>query len=253
MSNKFKVDVIGCGNAYDSEHTNASIMVRENGFHLLIDCGPTVPAKIFSAGFSPESIDTIYLTHTHPDHCLGLTTLLNWMNAKKRRRPLTIIAQKAQWFMVDMLVSFAHWPQSSLDFDIKRQSTKSTAVIGPWAVKISPTRHAVSNLSLHLTTASGHQLFYSGDGLLSADGEQLAEKSNWVFLECETLTHHPSHGSWQDIACLSRKPDSHWYLYHIDPKYRHSLNNLISEVNNLSLAKEGEILDIDSKGNNNVA
>ncbi|MCG8708751.1 ribonuclease Z [Brenneria sp. 4F2] len=246
MQHKLQLKVIGCGNAYDGQHTNASIMVSEHDYQLLVDCGPTVPATLFNAELNPESLDAIYLTHAHPDHCLGLTTLLNWMDAGRRKRPLTLIAQQAQWAVIEPLIHFAHWPLPTSGFVIHRQNTESTTAVGPWTVRTSSTRHAIANLSLHLTAANGHQLFYSGDGLLSSEGRMLASQSDWVFLECEMLAHHPSHGSWQDIALLSRKPGSCWRLYHVAPALRASLNASTADISGVSLAEDGETLGVES-------
>ena len=240
----FQVEVIGCGDAYDSQHTNASVLISEGEVDLLVDCGPTVPSALFAREMAAEQIDFIYLTHAHPDHCLGLTTLLNWMDSKQRNKPLTIIAPKSQWAVIEPLISFAYWPKSSLGFDIHRQDSERSFSLGPWQAKTSKTRHAVPNLSLHLSNEQGAQLFYSGDGLLSPAGEALAANSDCVFVECETLTHHPSHGSWEDIQPLERKPSSQWWLYHIDPSVRASLSELTDGIEGISLAKESAILSI---------
>lgn len=241
---EFQVEVIGCGDAYDGHHINASVLIKEAGMNLLVDCGPTVPAALFARQIEAEQIDVIYLTHAHPDHCLGLTTLLNWMEAQQRKQPLTIICQKSQWPVIEPLIDFASWPQSSLGFEIHRQDTERTFQLGPWQAQTSKTRHAVPNLSLHLTNQQGAQLFYSGDGLLTPAGEKLAATSDCVFVECETLTHHHSHGSWEDISPLERKPASQWWLYHIAPSVRASLSELTDDIEGLSLAKESAILSI---------
>lgn len=248
MAWDFQIEVIGCGDAYDSQRTNASVLIEENEFTLLIDCGPTVPAVLFNK-FDSEYLDAIYITHSHPDHCLGLTSLLNWMNAKGRQRPLVIVAQKTQWPVIDPLVAFSHWPESSLGFPLKRQATESTNKIGPWWMKTAPTHHTVANLSVHLTSDCGHAIFYSGDGLVSAEGAQLAEQSEWVFLECETIDAHSSHGSWQEIRRLRRRANSQWRLYHIDPLCRSHLSELVAGVENLALAEDGERLSLEGTTN----
>lgn len=248
MPRDFQLEVIGCGNAYDGEHTNASVLVTEGGYQLLIDCGPTVPAALFAQGRDPHGIDAVYLTHAHPDHCLGLTALLNWMAANGRRRPLALIAQHAQWRVIAPLIDYAFWPQATGGFPLVQQDSETVASLGPWALQTSLTRHAVPNRSLHVTTAGGHQLFYSGDGLLSPAGEWLAAQSDWVFLECEVLDHHPSHGSWQAIAPVARKPGSQWRLYHISPHCRPELRARTAGIAGLALAQEGETLAVASIG-----
>lgn len=245
MQPSFQITVVGTGDAYDSERTNASILVEEFGYQLLVDCGPSVPQALFGK-MQVEDLDAIYLTHTHPDHCLGLTSLLNWMDSYQRKRPLTIIAQRAQWALLTPLLAFAHWPKSHLGFDIIRQNSEDIQCIGDWKVQTALTQHSVSNRSLHLTASSGRSLFYSGDGEISSQGEQLAAQSDWVFLECETLSSHPSHGSWESLQQrfqrLVPKPDSQWRLYHIEPRYRDILSLHIAAYPFLQLAQQGEHL-----------
>lgn len=253
MPHKFQAEVIGCGDAYDSRHTNASLLIQEKNYQLLIDCGPTVPAALLGRNTDPEALDAVYLTHAHPDHCLGLTTLINWMDARQRQRPLTIIVQQAQESLLQPLISFACWPQKKIGFAVHCQDTESVTTLGEWRVTTPKTRHAVANRSLHISNCDNHQLFYSGDGQLSAAGEQLAAQSDWVFLECETLCHHHSHGSWQDIARLPRKVGSEWRLYHIDPAIRSRLAGLLVTQENLSLAEEKETFYLSADGVSHVA
>ncbi|MPW29081.1 MBL fold metallo-hydrolase [Agarivorans sp. B2Z047] len=242
MPHKFSAEVIGCGDAYDGQHTNASLLLKQDCFSLLIDCGPSVPKALFAKQITPEQIDAVYVTHSHPDHCLGLTSLINWMDAQGRKKPIYIIAQQSQWAVLKPLIEFAYWPHSQLGFQVIWQDSATTSTIGPWSIKTAATRHAVSNLSLQLSNTDQHRLFYSGDGLLSEQGEQLAAQSDWVFLECETLEHHSSHGSWQDIKDLPRKANSLWRLYHIDPSVRARLAKLVQTTANIRLAEEGTVL-----------
>ncbi|WP_413113965.1 MBL fold metallo-hydrolase [Thaumasiovibrio sp. DFM-14] len=257
------LNMLGCGDAYDSENTNASMLVTQDNFTLLIDCGPTVPQAFFAeviagctdkhvdeAGahkpcMNEDTIDAIYLTHAHPDHCLGLTTLINWMNAKGRTKPLAIIGQATQWSVFESLLLFASWPQASLSFECKWMDSLTITDIGPWSAQTSPTLHAVSNLSLYLSN-DRHAFFYSGDGRLTSEGEALAIQADIVFLECEYLLSHESHGAWQDICRLPLLTKTHCFLYHIDPQCRAKLKLQCQSKPNISVANDGLRLSLAS-------
>lgn len=258
-----RLNMLGCGDAYDSDHTNASLLVSEGDFTLLIDCGPTVPRAIFSmAGkysttdenhsnadnshrMDEHRIDAIYLTHAHPDHCLGLTTLVNWMNAKGRNTPLTIIGQQSQWEIFSQLIHFAHWPEERLSFDIHFIDVLEITHIGPWSVKTAPTFHAVSNRSLYIEN-SHCALFYSGDGKLGDEGEKLAIAADVAFIECESVFSHESHGSWEDVRHLPFTTRNHCFLYHVDPNCRAELNTLCQQHPQIALAQDGLTLSLNA-------
>ena len=223
-----QIDLIGCGDAYDGARTNAALLVREAGFSLLIDCGPTVPAALFRRQLAHEALDALYLTHNHPDHILGVTTLLNWMASQRRHRPLTLICQPAQRARLQQLVEHAHWPEPSLPFALHWCLVEHELTLGPWQWRFYPTHHAVANHSVALTGSSG-RLFYSGDGVLSAAGAAAAAQADMLFLECEYLAKHPSHGSWHDCQKLMRKADSLGVLYHLDPACRAELSSRLAD------------------------
>lgn len=222
-----QLELIGSGDAYDGSRTNAALLVSAAHFTLLIDCGPTVPAALFRRGGKAEELDAIYLTHNHPDHVLGLTTLLNWMASQGRRKPLQLLCQLEQRARLLQLVAHAHWPEPELPFALHWRHADAALPLGPWQADFYPTHHAVPNHSLLLTGAGG-RLFYSGDGALSVEGEAAAASADLLFLECEYLAPHPSHGSWHACQQLARKPGSLAVLYHLDPACRMALGHALA-------------------------
>lgn len=241
MPHNMIINTLGVGDAYDGENTNASVLVRQDNYTLLVDCGPTVPAALFRENISSNELDAIYITHTHPDHCLGLTTILNWMNSKLRTRPIKIIVQQEQKAILVPLVKLAHWPIERLKYDIEWCSSETISSLGPWDVQTAPTQHAVSNLSLHLRNNQGCQFFYSGDGKLYSKSLELASQSNLVFVECETIDPHVSHGSWSQLSEIAINSGSQWKLYHIDPTVRTLLSSLLSHRPGIEVVKEGDV------------
>ncbi|HUC93833.1 MAG TPA: MBL fold metallo-hydrolase [Paenibacillus sp.] len=53
-----------------------SMAVKKDGRLYLIDCGGPVCMLLQQMGEDPRNIDTVFLTHWHPDHVSGLTMLL---------------------------------------------------------------------------------------------------------------------------------------------------------------------------------
>jgi ribonuclease BN (tRNA processing enzyme) len=60
-----------------------------------------------------NDIDVIYFTHVHPDHCSGLTALLNYWKSFSRQKPLVIYSQPQQRPVLMQLAALANWPQTT--------------------------------------------------------------------------------------------------------------------------------------------
>ncbi|MDP5254994.1 MULTISPECIES: MBL fold metallo-hydrolase [unclassified Vibrio] len=234
------VDTIGVGNAYDGHRTNASLLIKKDDYQLLIDCGPSVPAAIFRRNMSVEEIDAIYITHTHPDHCAGLSTLLNWFDSYQRQSPLILYVQQQQQAIIEPLIQHAHWPKPVLGYSINMISSDALDLIGPWQVQTVKTVHSVSNLGLYIKDNTGAQLLYSGDGILSSEGEKLASICDWVWVECDDLIPKSGHGAWCSIEKLKKKSGSEWRLYHANPLRRAELEAIVAEHKGVQLASENE-------------
>nr|MDK7876619.1 MBL fold metallo-hydrolase [Streptococcus agalactiae] len=89
-----KIDVLGCGSAFScTQNTSALRVIDADNKQWLIDCGPTVPRALWQRGGEVNDIDAIYFTHVHPDHCTGLTALLNHWKSYSRQKPVIIYCQ----------------------------------------------------------------------------------------------------------------------------------------------------------------
>ncbi len=53
-----------------------STLLVVDGTTYLIDCGVGAVRRIVEAGFEPQTIRTIFITHHHPDHDLGLASIM---------------------------------------------------------------------------------------------------------------------------------------------------------------------------------
>ncbi|KAA8996161.1 ribonuclease Z [Affinibrenneria salicis] len=235
-----EMEILGSGEAYDSLRVNASVLLDEAHFRLLIDCGPGVPQALWRRQLAPDEIDAIFFTHCHPDHALGLTSLLNWQESLGRRAPLHIIAPRRQLEVLRQLAHYAFWPAGKPCFTIGWQASERLTRLGPWQCRLAPTRHSLPNSSLLLSGSAG-SLLYSGDGRLSPAGAALLLQADMALIECFSVDDDaPYHGCWSSIRDLARKPGAPLGLYHIQQQQRSRLQQAIADSAGVFLPEQGD-------------
>lgn len=77
------------GQAVASRNPSA-LLVEAPDTTLLIDAGDGVVRQMLKIGLDPGRIDTVCISHTHPDHAGGLPFLLQQMILMNRQSPLEI-------------------------------------------------------------------------------------------------------------------------------------------------------------------
>lgn len=181
-------------------------MIDADNKQWLIDCGPTVPRALWQRGGEVNDIDAIYFTHVHPDHCTGLTALLNHWKSYSRQKPVIIYCQPAQQPVLMQLAALANWPQADLGFTIDWQECREAWTWQDWQIRTAPTQHELSNRAIRITIA-GQTLFYSGDGRPTADSIALMAGAGLAFQECASvaaLDDDASHGDFPSCLMLFR-------------------------------------------------
>jgi len=84
------VAFLGTGGAVPSARRNtASVLVARGGERLLFDCGEGTQRQM-QRSLGLVQVDSIFFTHFHADHFLGLPGLLKTYDLTEREKPLTI-------------------------------------------------------------------------------------------------------------------------------------------------------------------
>jgi len=76
-----KIEVLGVGNLFTPHITNTSFLLSDDPTRygdkkFLIDCGYNVFQKLVAGNYDIKNIDTVIITHTHPDHVGSLGALI---------------------------------------------------------------------------------------------------------------------------------------------------------------------------------
>jgi len=85
------VRFFGSGDSFgDGGRFQACILVEHDGHRVLLDCGASSLVAMKKAGFDPNTIDAVFVTHFHGDHAGGIPYLVLDGQFRKRGRALLI-------------------------------------------------------------------------------------------------------------------------------------------------------------------
>jgi ribonuclease Z len=90
-SDEMRVTLLGTGTPLpNAERFGSAILVEVVGKKLLFDCGRGVVVRLTQAGVNPKDMDSLFLTHLHSDHVMGIPDL--WLTGwfLGRTKPLPI-------------------------------------------------------------------------------------------------------------------------------------------------------------------
>jgi len=85
-----KIKFTGTGSGRTSQQRYHTSFLLETGHRLLVDAGDGISKALQFSNINYSDIDSIIITHFHPDHVGGLPMLLNQMKMQNRKRPLSI-------------------------------------------------------------------------------------------------------------------------------------------------------------------
>ena len=194
-----KVVFLGVGEAFDESLANTSCLVQVCGSNLMLDCGYSVPQRLWSfAGYKPDLLDGIFLSHDHHDHTGGLSSVLARMWEEGRTKLLTIFCQQSfkDWFR-EMMEHKYRGLMSRFKYEIKLKVITGYASMRPWhedlLFSFEPTVHCAPSSSAISISDGVSTMAYTGDGKPQVDTDfyqglnfLVAEAYNYDF---ETFGH----------------------------------------------------------------
>jgi ribonuclease BN (tRNA processing enzyme) len=83
-----RITFLGTGSGSTTpRRAGTSILLQAGDDGLLLDCGPRSFDRMVDLGISPTVVDSVLLSHLHPDHTLGLPTLIQAMSFPHGKLP----------------------------------------------------------------------------------------------------------------------------------------------------------------------
>lgn len=145
------VCLLGCGGMLPlPKRFLTSLLIRNEGKHILIDCGESTQVALHLCGWSVKQIDHILITHFHGDHVVGLPGLFMTMGNNGRVEPVHIWGNPGLQQIVDGLtVVCPQLPFPVICHDITETDYRFQA--GNLQVQALPVEHRVPCVSYSLT------------------------------------------------------------------------------------------------------
>ena len=104
---------LGTGGSWPTVKRNVtSIAIKRGGEIILMDCGEGTQRQIQRSGLSYMQIKSIFISHFHGDHFLGLPGLIQTMQLNDREEPLRIYGPRGTREIVEELKNLGHFKPS---------------------------------------------------------------------------------------------------------------------------------------------
>nr|WP_218860344.1 MBL fold metallo-hydrolase [Petropleomorpha daqingensis] len=154
--------VVGCAGSAPGPASAASCyLVEHGGFRLLLDLGNGAFGAL-QALADPATVDALFLTHLHADHCLDVAPFVVWhrYSGRARRPQVPLYGPVGAERRLALAYEDDGEPLTDV-FDFVPVGP-GLLEIGPFGVQLARTAHPVECYAIRLTV-DGRSLVYTGD------------------------------------------------------------------------------------------
>ncbi len=124
MGEVFNIHILGCGSALPTlRHNPSSQVVEIRNKLFMVDCGEGTQISLRRSRLRFTGINTIFISHLHGDHCLGLVGMVSTFGLLGRTAPLHIYAPAE---LEPLLRMELNQYCASLSFEVKFHAVDTT-------------------------------------------------------------------------------------------------------------------------------
>jgi ribonuclease BN (tRNA processing enzyme) len=170
-----RLTVVGCSGSAPGPASPASCyLVEHDGFTLVLDLGNGAFGSLLALT-DPGSVDAVYLSHLHADHCLDVAPFIVWhrYSGQSTRSAVPLYAPVG----ADRRLAVAYDPDDGSIEDVFDVTPIGSGdwTLGPFSVSTARTAHPVECYAVRLV--------YTGDTGPSADVVTLARGADLLLAE----------------------------------------------------------------------
>ncbi len=149
----FRITFLGTGGTLPTVSRNPSaILINREGDMMLFDCGEGTQQQMMRAKTGMK-ISSIFITHFHADHFLGIPGLIQTMSFNGRTEPLNIYGPVRTERMVRLMIELGYY---RMGFEINAHELDDGDIVdkGEYSIKALATDHSIPSLGYVLEEKS---------------------------------------------------------------------------------------------------
>ena len=203
-----KITLLGTGTSFvDPERVQSGILVEVANKKILFDVGSGILHRLTQSGIDITSIDYIFISHFHIDHCSDFPTLYQslWMSGYDR--PLHVFAPPAirEWMRGIFEVALPYL-QGKLQIDVTELDEVDKVELEGIVITTQSTPHSTLDSRAFKIEHNGKSIVYTSDTAPSREITEFAKGVDVLIHECNWLDGdhpgnvHTSPSELRDIA-----------------------------------------------------
>jgi len=174
--------VLGAGPAYTDRPgaAGAAYLVRDAATAILLDLGQGAFPGL-ARELEPSTLDSILISHLHPDHFVDLVSLRHYL--RWEFRPPRCVSVRGPVDLATRLDGVAGEPGFTAEvFDLDGLADRAIDV-GTLRVEAAPVTHTDESYAFRVSAAGGAGLVYSGDCGVAEDLDPLVHRGDVLLTE----------------------------------------------------------------------
>ncbi len=149
-----RITFLGTGGSLPTRNRNPSaVMVNREGELILFDCGEGTQQQMMRAKTGMMSLSSIFVSHFHADHFLGIPGLIQTMSFLGRKEPLTIYGPEGTKEFTELFKALGYF---NLKYEIRgvKLSPGDTVEGESYVIRALKTEHSIPSLGYALVENS---------------------------------------------------------------------------------------------------
>ena len=145
-----RIIFLGTGGSLPTRNRNPSaVMVNREGELILFDCGEGTQQQMMRAKTGTMSLSSIFVSHFHADHFLGIPGLIQTMSFMGRKEPLLIYGPEGTREFTELFKALGYF---NLKYEVQGVQLKPGDIVEreKYVIRALKTEHSISSLGYAL-------------------------------------------------------------------------------------------------------